>query len=199
MLSKLLKSGARKKILEIFFKDSRQSYYLRELASAIEYSPGSLQRELNSLVADEILTSRRMGNLRFFSLNTRSPYLRDLKLYMDHHRDSLDKHSPQGADINNAKKPHKEKEKQITPTQADTHSTTQPTNHMDTQPLTHPITHPAPQIKLPHSPSPLPSPAPFSNLNLPTFSKPVLTKPHLEKPILTKPQSGDDNLEINIE
>lgn len=194
MFSKLLKSTARKKILQIFLKDSRQSYYLRELAVAIEYSPGSLQRELNGLITDGLLISQKMGNLRFFSLNAKSPYLRDLKLYIDQHAESAGESGPKKSNIDNAKKADQKKEKQEVPTHPTTHvdiqSTIQSKPHIATDESK--ISNPSPISSIP---SPPPS-TPFSNLNLPAFSKPVLTKPHLEKPILEKPPV---NIEIHID
>ena len=85
MFSKLLKSSARQSLLELFTKNSRQKYYLRELAGIINYSPGSLKRELTSLLDDGLITSERMGNLRFFMLNTKSPLLKELKAYLEGH------------------------------------------------------------------------------------------------------------------
>ncbi len=97
MFSKLLKSEARKALLNIFLESGRQKYYLRELAVRINYSPGSLQRELNGLVTDELLLAEKMGNLRFFSLNSKCPYLKELKKYIEAHPGSTEPKSPQSA------------------------------------------------------------------------------------------------------
>lgn len=83
MLSKLLKSVARKKILEIFISNSRQKYYLRELANMISYSPGSLQRELAGLVEDGILEVEAIGNMKFFSLNAKSPLIKEIQRMLE--------------------------------------------------------------------------------------------------------------------
>ena len=79
MFSKILKSRARRHLFEIFLKDSRQKYYLRELANMLQYSAGSLQRELTSLEQDELLVSEKIGNMKFFSLNKKSPLIAGLR------------------------------------------------------------------------------------------------------------------------
>ena len=82
MFSKILKSKARKRILEILFDGSRQKYYLRELSEMLQYSAGSLQRELTGLEEDGILLSEKVGNMKFFSLNKKSPLVGELRRYM---------------------------------------------------------------------------------------------------------------------
>ncbi|HMS42234.1 MAG TPA: nucleotidyltransferase domain-containing protein, partial [Pyrinomonadaceae bacterium] len=55
--------------------------FMRELASFIETTPSSLQRELNTLVESGILRSRRDGNRLYFQAESDSPIfapLRDL-------------------------------------------------------------------------------------------------------------------------
>ncbi len=83
MFSKILKSAARKKLFEILFNDKKQKYYLRQLSEMLQYSAGSLQRELTNLVADGFLTTEMVGNMKFFTLNKKNPMVHELKKYME--------------------------------------------------------------------------------------------------------------------
>ncbi len=202
MFSKLLKSEARKKLLKIFTENSREKYYLRELAGMIQYSPGSLQRELNGLVNDDILLAEKVGNLRFFSLNSKNPYIKNLKLYLASHPES-----DQESSSAQSKKPDSVK--------------TKPKPKSELKPKPGP--EPEPELKLKSKPvlearpwiitrdslensaskpQPdsegftreefLPAPAPIQQSvdytpTISPFSKPVLTKPDIQKPeIYTK-------------
>ncbi len=171
MFSKLLKSSARKSLLEIFLDDSRQKYYLRELAVKINYSPGSLQRELTSLVDDGILLDEKMGNLRFFSLNTKSPLIKELKHYIQNHKS--DAPAPKKEPT-----PKKSKPKPVL-VQKPTPILSQPKEKIFTpthQPPTQPPVPPTqPAIQKP----------PVSSSYEPSFYKPNLAKPIFAKPDLT--------------
>lgn len=87
MFSKILKSKARKAVLKILFDGSdgkRQKYYLRELAEMMQYSAGSLQREIAGMELDGIVLSEKVGNMKFFSLNKKSALVAELKKFMAH-------------------------------------------------------------------------------------------------------------------
>ena len=198
MFSKLIKSEARKAILQLFTQNGRQKYYLRELASMIQYSPGSLQRELNSLVESGLILSEKMGNLRFFFLNQKCPLLKELKIYLlQHAAPNLQqaavmssRKAPKTAAQPDKSRPVLEQnmskshaysyttehdaieEKQEAPTQ----STIRPTIQVNI-----PISIPAPVPMTISIPVPV---TPFSHIEPPTFSRPVLHKPYLEKPRL---------------
>lgn len=189
MFSKILKSAARKSLLEIFLNDSRQKYYLRELAAMIQYSPGSLQRELNSLVEDDLLLAEKMGNLRFFSLNVKSPYVKELRQYLLAHPQPVA--LPKAAS-EQAKRTSLTVKKQPKPKE----QSNQPKPVLERRPV--PQAEPASEIVTSRPPvpmsTPVPVPAPihptdgYTSSNSP-FSKPVLSKPHLEKPTLNTPDS----------
>lgn len=204
MFSKLIKSEARKAILQLFTQNSRQKYYLRELASKINYSPGSLQRELNSLVGSGLVLSEKMGNLRFFFLNQKCPLLKELKLYLAQHaaikQDAEPSKKPQMIvrppsrpkktrpvlEQNTLKNPspiHTEKYERIEDiTDMPIQSITQPTTHVDTHmPTQTPARAEPPPIEPPHQEAARPV-TPYSHIEPPTFSKPVLHKPYFEKP-----------------
>ena len=192
MFSKLLKSAARKSLLEIFLSDSRQKYYLRELAVKIQYSPGSLQRELNSLVEDELLLAEKMGNLRFFSLNTKSPYVKELRQYLlSHPQDKAEPASkkppiPKAMRAPEAPKPPKPPESLPKPQ-------SKPVLERRPIPEAEPALRQAPTFT--PTKSPVPSNVGYTPPSSP-LSKPIFTKPHLEKPDLhpvdPKPNSDFD-------
>lgn len=212
MFSKLLKSSARKSLLEIFLNDSRQKYYLRELAVMIHYSPGSLQRELNSLVEDELLLAEKMGNLRFFSLNTKSPYVKDLRHYLQSHpqnKAELASKKPTAPNtLVEASKIPKVAKRQSKPVleRREAPSEPIPAPVAPTVPIQAPAPAPALAPAAPSAPTPPPpvfnpAKAPIHENDAYTprvspFSKPILSKPHLEKPNLEtvnpKPNSSFD-------
>lgn len=221
MFSKIIKSEARKGILLLLLQNSRQKYYLRELASIINYSAGSLQRELNSLVESGFILSEKMGNLRFFSLNQKSPFLKELKAYLAQQEErnpsttqqitirkspekskktskstSVLDHKPE---IDYAKISQEINKKNELPSQPSIHvgspaivgKEPEPSIEVISQPV-EPAepTQPEPPIT-PMPPTPPVMPAtPFSYIEPPTFSKPVLHKPYLEKPNLSPAPQG---------
>lgn len=83
MFSRLLKSEGRKKLFETLFKEKDRKFYLRELSDLLQYSAGSLQRELTALESDGILLAEKMGNMKFFSLNKKHPIIGELKKYLE--------------------------------------------------------------------------------------------------------------------
>lgn len=216
MFSKLLKSEARKALLNIFLESGRQKYYLRELAVRINYSPGSLQRELNGLVADDLLLAEKMGNLRFFSLNAKYPYLKELKKYIEAHPGSTEPKSPQSA----LKKPKPSKTPKTAPQSprpsksdpiavSSTQSTVKPQGRpvlerRDPPPAHTPVP-PAPVSTAPLAAAPMPTPAPipvpapqytFAPAESPIQSTSGYTQyiSPFSKPVLTKPNLAKPDL-----
>jgi predicted nucleotidyltransferase len=49
------------------------------MAGMIETSIGTTQRELNKLVEEEVVSSRKYANLRYYFLNKKNPYFQDLQ------------------------------------------------------------------------------------------------------------------------
>lgn len=198
MFSKLIKSEARKAILQLFTQNGRQKYYLRELASMIQYSPGSLQRELNSLVESGLILSEKMGNLRFFSLNPKCPLLKELKIYLSQHAEpKLEGSSvlPSEKIKKSSKQSSKGRpvlEQNMSKSHAYSHVLKQDEIEQKQEAPIQPTTRPTTQVNIPIStpasvPVAIPAPVPvtpFSHIEPPTFSRPVLHKPYLEKPRL---------------
>lgn len=83
MFSRLLKSEARRRLLKLLIDNPQKKFYLRELAEMINYSPGSLQRELALLLEDQLLIEERLGNMRFFGINQSSPFIKQLQLELN--------------------------------------------------------------------------------------------------------------------
>ncbi len=57
----------------------QRDVYLSDLARRLHVSPSSLQRELRSLLAAEILVSHRDGNRAYFRANDACPFLAELR------------------------------------------------------------------------------------------------------------------------
>jgi predicted nucleotidyltransferase/predicted transcriptional regulator with HTH domain len=56
-------------ILNLFFQNTDQELYLREIARILDKEPGLFQRDIESLVKEGILKDERRANLRYFKLN----------------------------------------------------------------------------------------------------------------------------------
>lgn len=79
MFRLLFKSRHRSALLKIFFSNPQKKYYIRELAKIIHASAGNTQKELIKFEQDEILTSQKIGNLKFYSLNQAHPLYPELE------------------------------------------------------------------------------------------------------------------------
>lgn len=72
-------SKTQSEILGIFFTKPDKSYYIGELGRILNKKPGVFQRTLDKLVKDNILHSEYQGNLRYFRLNTKYIFFKELK------------------------------------------------------------------------------------------------------------------------
>ncbi len=68
----------RQAILAATLMEPARSWYLTDLARKLGVSPSSLQRELSSLVAADILRRTEDGNRTYYQANTESPIFPDL-------------------------------------------------------------------------------------------------------------------------
>lgn len=66
-------------MLGLLLGNSDQSYYLRQIASAVGIKPGTIAPELALMTNLGILTSHRVGNQVFFRANEQSPIFTELK------------------------------------------------------------------------------------------------------------------------
>lgn len=78
-LDALLTRTCQRILIETLLPQSDKAAYLSDLARRLRVPPSSLQRELRSLVAAEILVSRRDGNRVYFHANDACPFLPELR------------------------------------------------------------------------------------------------------------------------
>jgi predicted nucleotidyltransferase len=75
----ITKSRIRRDILILFFTNPSAEYYLREIERILGYSPGSIRRELLKFQKDSLFSTRKAGNLLYYSLNTGHPLYQEIK------------------------------------------------------------------------------------------------------------------------
>lgn len=69
----------RVRMLKLFFKEPSKPLYGLEIAKALRASPGTIHRELNALLTQQILLKKKEGALVMYRLNTHHPYFVELK------------------------------------------------------------------------------------------------------------------------
>ncbi len=75
----ITKSKIRQDLLALFFTNPSQKYYIRELERLLGYSVGSIHRELLKFQKDGLFNTQKVGNLVYYSLDTRHPLFNELK------------------------------------------------------------------------------------------------------------------------
>lgn len=75
----ITKSKIRQNLLVLFFTNPSQKYYVRELERLLGYSVGSIHRELLKFKKDSLFDTQKVGNLLYYSLNTKHPLFNELK------------------------------------------------------------------------------------------------------------------------
>jgi predicted nucleotidyltransferase len=78
LLSSLLFSEYRKRILGLLLLNPEASYHVRELARLTNTAAGTLHKELTKLTASGILQSKKVGNQVHYSANTQCPIFNEL-------------------------------------------------------------------------------------------------------------------------
>ena len=73
------KSKIRQELLALFFTNPHSQYYLREIERILGYSAGSIRRELLKFQKDDLFNTDKVGNLLYYSLNTKHPLFKELK------------------------------------------------------------------------------------------------------------------------
>lgn len=71
-------SDSQARLFRWLFGQPERAYHLSELRRLTELASASLQRELNRLVEADLVLSERVGNLRRFQANPRSPIYAEL-------------------------------------------------------------------------------------------------------------------------
>jgi DNA-binding transcriptional ArsR family regulator len=79
MLNALIASKTKRAILKQLLTNSEKKYYVRQMASILDMSVGTIHRELIKFEKNSILKSENIGNLRFFSANKSNPLFKELK------------------------------------------------------------------------------------------------------------------------
>ena len=69
MLEHLIPSKVRRKILELYFHNIDQTYYLREIVRLTDEEVNAVKRELDILHDSKVLTRERRTNKVFYALN----------------------------------------------------------------------------------------------------------------------------------
>ena len=77
-LEKLFGSKTRTKLLELFFGNPSQSYYVREITRVIGEQINSVRRELLNLDSVGIIKNETFDNKVYYSANMKHPYSRPL-------------------------------------------------------------------------------------------------------------------------
>lgn len=78
MLSSLLFSAYRKRVLGLLLLHPNASYHVRELARLTNTTPGTLHKELTKLTIGGILQSKKVGNQVHYSANLSCPIYSEL-------------------------------------------------------------------------------------------------------------------------
>ncbi len=74
-----LKSKIAQKILEVFFLNEKERFYINEISRRIEEDPSNTYKKLIALKEEGILLDEYQGKERYFSLNKSYPFLREYK------------------------------------------------------------------------------------------------------------------------
>jgi hypothetical protein len=69
MLQHLIPSKVRRKILELLFQHSQESFYLRKIVREVDEEVNAVKRELDILVVAKVLQKEKRLNKVFFNLN----------------------------------------------------------------------------------------------------------------------------------
>lgn len=78
MLSSLIFSEYRKRILGLLLLNPNASYHVRELARLVNAPPGTIHKELVKLTAGGILQSKKVGNQVHYSADMQCPIFEEL-------------------------------------------------------------------------------------------------------------------------
>ena len=78
-LQDLMISRVRVKMLELFFTNGEEMYYVREITREIKEEINAVRRELERLLGAGLLRSEQRGNRLYYSLNKRYLYYQELQ------------------------------------------------------------------------------------------------------------------------
>jgi predicted nucleotidyltransferase len=78
-IARLFKSKARTAIFQLYFTNTKSSYYLRQLERIFNIPVSILRKELVRLEEEGVFISEKKGNLLYYRLNTSYPLFEELK------------------------------------------------------------------------------------------------------------------------
>lgn len=79
MLDRLFSSKTRVEILRLLFSNPDGRYYVRQIARELGRDISGIKRELDNLEKANLLTSEKLGNLRYYAVNKSAAIFADLK------------------------------------------------------------------------------------------------------------------------
>lgn len=79
MLKRLFASKTRTDLLRLFFTRLDAKLYVRAIAREVRRDISGIKRELDNLEKAGILTSEKVGNLRYYTVNTACPIFAELR------------------------------------------------------------------------------------------------------------------------
>ena len=71
-------SKVRVKMMELFFTNTEEMYYVREITREIKEEINAVRRELNRMLSAGILKSEQRGNRLYYFLNKKYPYFQEI-------------------------------------------------------------------------------------------------------------------------
>lgn len=74
-----LRSKITKKVLNLFFLNEKENFYVNELAKLLREDPSNIYKKLLELKEEGILSDEFRGKERYFFLNTKYPFLKEYK------------------------------------------------------------------------------------------------------------------------
>lgn len=78
-LQDIIVSRVRVKMLELFFQQSEEMYYVREMTRLLKEEINAVRRELDRLLGCGLLKSEQRGNRLYYYLNTKYIYFQELQ------------------------------------------------------------------------------------------------------------------------
>src|SRR3972149_4142394 len=79
MLARLFSSQTRVDLLRQFFTHPDERYYVREIARLLHRDISGIKRELDNLEKTGLLTSDKVGNLRYYTVNKTAAIYSEVK------------------------------------------------------------------------------------------------------------------------
>jgi hypothetical protein len=83
MLDRLFSSETRVDLLELFLSRPEERFYVREITREVKRDIAGIKRELDNLEKTGLLTSIKVGNLRYYTVEKAFPLYPELKAIID--------------------------------------------------------------------------------------------------------------------